>query len=57
MKKLILTAVLLGFGTGMALAEGGGDSNTWIGKSMQQVQRGGHGTQFDQNGQERFLGR
>ena len=57
MKKLILTAVLLGFGTGMALAEGGGDSNTWIGNSMRQVQRGGHGTQFDQSGPERFLGR
>jgi hypothetical protein len=57
MRKLIATVILFGLGTGLALAEGGGDSNTWIGKSMQQVQRGGHGTQFDQNGQERFIGR
>ena len=57
MKKLILTAVLLAFGTGLALAEGGGESNTWIGNSMRQVQRGGYGTQFDQSGPERFIGR
>ena len=57
MKKLILTAVLLGFGTGMALAEGGGDSNTWIGNSMRQVRSGSYATQIDQNGPERFLGR
>ncbi len=57
MKKLIATVILFGLGTGLALAEGGGDSNTWIGNSMRQVQRGGHGTQFDQNGQERFIGR
>jgi hypothetical protein len=57
MKTLIATVILFGLGTGLALAEGGGDSNTWIGKSMQQVQRGGHGTQFYQNGEERFIGR
>ncbi len=57
MKTLIATVILFGLGSGLALAEGGGDSNTWIGKSMQQVQRGGYGTQFDQNGQERFIGR
>ena len=56
MKSLIATVILFGLGTGLALAEGG-DSNTWIGNSMRQVQRGGYGTQFDQNGQERFLGR
>ena len=56
MKTLIATVILFGLGTGLALAEGG-DSNTWIGKSMQQVQRGGYGTQFHQNGEERFIGR
>ena len=57
MKTLIATVILFGLGSGMALAEGGGDSNTWIGKSMQQVQRGSHGAQFYQNGEERFIGR
>ena len=57
MKTLIATVILFGLGSGLALAEGGGDSNTWIGKSVQQVQRRSYGTQFDQNGQEHFLGR
>ena len=57
MKKLILTAVLLGFVTGMALAEGGGDDNLYVFRTMQQVQSGSYATQIDQNGQERFLGR
>ena len=57
MKKLILTAVLLGFGTGLALAEGGGDGNLYVSKTMQQVQSGSYAAQIDQNGQERFLGR
>ncbi len=57
MKKLLATVILFGLGTGMALAEGGGDSNTWIHKSMLQVQGGSYAAQTYQNGEERFLGR
>ena len=57
MKKLIATTILLCLGTGMALAEGGGDGNLYVSKTMQQVRSGSYGTQIDQNGQERFLGR
>ena len=56
MKKLIATVILFGLGTSLALAEGGGDSNTWIGKSMQQVQRPGRTGargRNDSQGQER----
>ncbi len=51
MKKLILAAVLLGFGAGMALAEGGGDDNLYVFKTMQQVQSGSFAARIDQNGQ------
>ena len=57
MKKLIATVILFGLGTGLALAEGGGDSNLYVSKTMQQVRSGSYTTQIDQNGQERFLGR
>ncbi len=57
MKKLIATMILFGLGTGLALAQGGGDSNTWVHKSMLQVRSGNYTTQIDQNGQERFLRR
>ncbi len=57
MKKLIATVILFGLGTGLALAEGGGDSNTWIGNSMRQVQSGSYAAQTYQNGEERFIGR
>ncbi len=55
MKKLIATVILFGLGTGLALAEGG-DSNTWLHKSMLQVQSGGYAA-HTQSGDERLLGR
>ena len=54
MRTLLATVILFGLGTGLALA---GDNNLYAYKTMLQVQRGGHGTQFDQNGEERFIGR
>jgi hypothetical protein len=51
MKKLILTAILFGFGTGLALAEGGGDSNLYAFQTMQQVQSGNYSIQLHQNGE------
>ncbi len=56
MKKLIATAVLLGLGTGLALAEG--DSGGYYAyRSMRQVQTGNTALQIDQNGTERYIGR
>jgi len=55
MKKLLATVILFGLGTGLALAEGG-DSNTWLHKSMLQVQSGGYAA-HTQSGDERLLGR
>ena len=49
MKKLILTAILFGFGAGFAQAEGG-DSNLYVNETMQQVRSHDYSIQFDQNG-------
>ena len=52
----LAAAVLLGLSTGLALAEG--DSGGFYAyQTMQQVQTGSYGTQIDQNGEQRFLGR
>ncbi len=50
MKKLILTAILFGFGAGFAQAEGGGGSNDYVRETMQQVRSNDYSTQFDGNG-------
>ena len=56
MKKLLATVILFGLGTGLALAEGGGDSNLYVSKTMLQVQSGGYAA-HTQSGDERLLGR
>jgi hypothetical protein len=51
MKKLILTAILLGFGTGLALAEGD-SGGAYAYRTQQQVQHHDYSVQFDQNGEQ-----
>ena len=55
--RYVAAALLFGLSTGLALAEGGGDSNLAVHKSVLQVQSGNYATQINQNGEERFLGR
>jgi hypothetical protein len=55
MKKLILTAILLGFGTGLAPAEGD-SGGLYAFKTMRQVQSGNTAVHINQNG-EALLGR
>ncbi len=52
MRTLIATVLLFGLGTGLAWAEGGGDSNLAVHRSMLQVQRGSYGAQMEQSGRE-----
>ena len=56
MKKLIATAILLGLGSSLALAEGD-SGGLYAHKTMQQVQSGSYSPQIDLNGAERFIGR
>jgi hypothetical protein len=56
MKTLIATVVLLGLGTGFALAEGG-SSGLYVYETMRQVQSHNYSTQFNQNGEQRLPGR
>ena len=56
MKKLIATVILLGLGTGLALAKSG---DNWLDilESVQQVRTGDYATQTGQNGEVRFIRR
>ncbi len=56
MKKLIAAAVLFGLATGLAVADGDG-GGLYVFETMRQVQSGNYATQFQQNGEERFLDR
>ena len=56
MKTLIATVILLGLGTGLALAKSG---DNWLDilESVQQVRTGDYATQTGQNGEVRFIRR
>ena len=56
MKTLIATAILLGLGSGLALAEGD-SGGLYAHKTLRQVQSRSYAPQIDQNGAERYLGR
>ena len=54
MKTLILTAILLGFGTGLVWAE---TQDPYAYSTMQQVRSGSYAAPSDQDRTQRFLGR